>query len=352
MPPPQKSLRWPALLSTFAAATVAGVIRARIADNKDQTLNPFEFGRFHIIAKESVSSNSSLFKVLPWSTKSAGVWQEQWKKGVWSISIKQPQIQIARDYTPLPPVPSSPTTEPDKDNQDVTADDSALNLWIRREVHGEVSNYLHALPLESKVEIRGPKLEYQLPDQISRIIFLAGGTGIAPALQIAHALQMRKDSKTEIGILWANRSRADCEGGVSDGISITKGAPWRTFWAGDSETTRQPVSADAPTQAGAIVNMLNQLKQGSGGLLKVDYFVDDEKTLISPQNIKHLVQNKQPVKSVDGDSGKNLIIISGPDGFVNFWAGPKLWSNGHAIQGPLQGALGRMQLSGWEVVKL
>ncbi|GAB7340903.1 hypothetical protein MBLNU457_7255t1 [Dothideomycetes sp. NU457] len=348
MPPTKLSRRWPAYLTTFVAATAAGVIRARMADNKDQTLNPLTFGRFHIVSKESVSSNSSIFQLLPWSTKSAAVWQEQWKKGVWSISIKQPQLQIARDYTPLPPLPSSPATQPD-----VTANDSALNLWIRREVRGEMSNYLHALPLDSQVEIRGPQLEYELPDQISRIVFLAGGTGIAPALQVAHALQMRRNSKTEINIFWANRSRADCVGGVSDGVShaITKDTPWWKFWGGNRESGVQPIPVEDTTQAGAIVNMLSQLKQRSGGLLKVDYFVDDEKTLIMPQHVSDLVQ-KQPVKSVEDRPGKNLIIISGPDGFVNFWAGPKLWSNGHARQGPLQGVLGRMRLSGWEVVKL
>jgi len=359
MPPPRISRRWPGLLAGAVVAIGAGYVRAAFADNKEQTLNPFTFVRFNIESKESVSNNSSLFRLSPWSTKSAEVWQEQWKKGVWSVSIKQPQLQIARDYTPLPPLPSSPGTQPDplKGPQDGTSNDGDLNLWIRREVRGEMSNYLHALPLNAEVEIRGPKIEYQLPDQISRIVFLAGGTGIAPALQIAHALQTRTDSRTEIKVLWANRSRTDCAGGVSDGFSRTsaKGASWWKFWVGHGKNTAQVnlmETKDRADQAGAIVNMLSQLKQCSGGMLKVDYFVDDEKTLITPQHVSQLVHDDQQMKSDMGDSGKSLIIISGPDGFVNFWAGPKSWSNGHEVQGPLQGVLGQMQISGWEVVKL
>ena len=354
MPPHKmKTRRWPIIITGAVTAIGAGYVRAALADNKDQTLNPLTFARFHIESKDPVSNNSSLFRLSPWSTKSAEVWQEQWKKGVWSISIKQPQLQIARDYTPLPPLSSSPGGPEGRHGG--TANDGDLNIWIRREVRGEMSNYLHALPINAKVEIRGPKLEYQLPDQIDRVVFLAGGTGIAPALQIAHALQIRHESKTQIDVLWANRSRNDCVGGISDGISRTKSRDnqWWKLWGQDDAPT-QIVRQDSEQQPGTVVNMLSQLKQLSQGTLKVDYFVDDEKTFVTPQHIDQLVHRpkRQQAKTSVANSGRNLIIISGPDGFVNFWAGPKQWLNGREVQGPLGGALSQMKLSGWEVVKL
>ena len=51
-----------------------------------------------------------------------------------------------------------------------------------------MSTYLHRLPIGATIELRGPHVEYQIPSEVKNVIFVAGGTGIAPALQVAHAM--------------------------------------------------------------------------------------------------------------------------------------------------------------------
>ena len=50
--------------------------------------------------------------------------------------------------------------------------------------------------------------------------------------------------------------------------------------------------------------------------------------------------------------GKNVMFVSGPEGFVKAWAGPKEWQNGQEMQGPLGGRRSKLDLKDWEIVKL
>ena len=162
---------------------------------------------YQLVAKDPVSSTASVFELEP-QEKSLDFrkFKEAWQKGVWNVQFKQPELQIVRAYTPLPPKANEPQNR--KDN---------LRFLIRRDPHGEVSSYLHRLPIGSKVELRGPNLEYELTPDVRQVVFFAGGTGIAPALQVANAMFKDGDSRGRtLHILWANRKREDCIGGYSD----------------------------------------------------------------------------------------------------------------------------------------
>ena len=70
--------------------------------------------------------------------------------------------------------------------------------------------------LDRKVEVRGPRPEFVLPRDIREVVFIAGGTGIAPALQVAYALSRRAltdatpyGSPVRMQILWSSRTRDD-----------------------------------------------------------------------------------------------------------------------------------------------
>ncbi|KAG9698017.1 hypothetical protein KCU95_g1848, partial [Aureobasidium melanogenum] len=292
-----------------------------------QPLNDLTFTPFALKNKETVSSTSAIF-TLSQAHIPPGTFDNWSKKGVWSIEIKQPQLQIARAYTPLPPLDGS--------------DPDALRLLVRREQRGEVSGYIHRRPQGADVEVRGPAVEYELPDQVDQVVFLAGGTGIAPAVQITHAL----GDKARIAILWASRSREDCLGGQSDD-PITPG--WYAAFARlFTSAPHHPVSHSS--EKGLIVKQLDALKQANPAL-SVDYFIDEESTYITPQNVRNVVApaSNQPTAPAQG---KKIILVSGPEGFINYWAGPKQWLNGREVQGPLGGALAHMDLKGWQVVKL
>jgi hypothetical protein len=55
----------------------------------------------------------------------------------------------------------------------------------------------------------------------------------------------------------------------------------------------------------------------------------------------------RPATETDGDAceggeGRNLLFVSGPDGFVEAYAGAKRWAGGMELQGPLGGLVGEL----------
>jgi hypothetical protein len=319
---------------------------AKPADPSDASLNPQTFTPYTLVNKQSVSSTSAIFTLRnrdgapePESVR------EVWKRSVWSVQIKQPQLQIARAYTPLPP-----TSESHKKGRDEPAD---IRLLIRQENGGEVSTYLHRLPEQSTIELRGPNTEYQLPQDIKEVIFLAGGTGIAPAMQIAQAMGRRTGSKMHI--LWANRRREECIGGISDdkanlGRTADRKGWWQSLIGFDEATAQDTPVGDPSSQAkGIIVQELDALKGRSKAAtrgLSVQYYVDEEKSFIQTSDLE------KRIGRTPEERGSRLILVSGPDGFIEYWAGRKRWEGGREGQGSLEGVLGKMDLKDWKVFKL
>ncbi|KAF2128866.1 hypothetical protein P153DRAFT_27297 [Dothidotthia symphoricarpi CBS 119687] len=325
------------ILGTSAlGGTVYRILKPSNSGN--ESLNPYTFTPYTLVDKQPVSSTSAIFTLRhrhgapePESVR------EAWKRSTWSVQIKQPQLQIARAYTPLPPT------------SDGEGKDEDMRLLIRQETGGELSTYLHRLPEQSTIELRGPNTEFELPDGINEVLFLAGGTGIAPAMQVAYILEGRPESTMRI--LWANRRREECVGGVSDGAgSITSKSGWKGFFGSSDSTAQQPLSdTNNGQEKGIMVKELDTLKARSKAAtrdLSVQYFVDEEKSVIRSGDVAKMIHESP------GEKGSRVIMVSGPDGFVEYWAGRKLWVDGREAQGPLRGVLGKMNLKDWKVIKL
>lgn len=223
-----------------------------------------------------------------------------------------------------------------------------LRFLIRREEKGEVSNFLHRLPIDSEIEARGLHAEYALPKDVKSVAFLVGGTGIAPAMQAADKL----DGQADIHILWASRRREDCIGGSNDTAQARQGWSWWSRYS-NATSVEQPIKGP---ETGIVVSMLERLKQESAATgkqhprLSVDYFVDEEGAAIKSQDVKDMLNALSTADNAP--RGRRVLIVSGPEGFISHWAGPKQWANGREVQGPLRGVLSTLDLSGWEVVKL
>ena len=283
-------------------------------DNNCSPLRPDAFTSYSLVSREAVSSSSSVFTLRPRAKElNVNVYEGAWEKGVWSVQVKQPQLQIARSYTPLPHVATAENNEP-----------SDLHFFIRRDPKGEVSNYLHRLPIGAQIELRGPQLEFAIPSEVSEVLFLAGGTGIAPALQVVHTLLETRPSPTsklpKIRILWANRRQEDA-------LALPDNLPIPSTRAID----------------------LASLKARYQTELSFGYFLDEQKTFITESVLAKCLSNGN---QGDKSAGKKLVLVSGPDGFVNHYAGPKIWKGGSELQGPLGGVLRKLNLDDWEVWKL
>ncbi|KAK3216751.1 hypothetical protein GRF29_1g887784 [Pseudopithomyces chartarum] len=328
------------------AASLAGGAAYRFSKPSfsNASLDPHDFSPYILVDKQSASSTNAIFTLQaghdgpePKSVTDA------WKRGIWSVEFKQPQLQVARAYTPLPPVLGQ--VDGDVGHE--------LRFLIRQEKGGEVSTYLHRLPEGSTIELRGPHVEHELPLDVKEVIFLAGGTGVAPAMQVAHVLSGRPGSKMHL--LWANRRREECEGGSNDEWSRPAGTESPSWWRsilGSSQGTAQeiPIHHMNSFRKGLVVRELEALKarsQDSPQSLQVQYYVDEEKSFIKPSDVVERIQ-----KTPSTSEGSRLILVSGPDGFVEYWAGKKLWFDGREIQGPLGGMLGKMDLKDWKVVKV
>ncbi|KAI8943547.1 hypothetical protein NX059_001543 [Plenodomus lindquistii] len=322
-----------------SSALGGAAYRFLLPSNSSAHLDPHTFTPYTLVDKQRVSSTNAIFTLRnsngasdPDSVK------EAWKRSVWSVQIKQPQLQIARAYTPLPHTSSAE----DGGNQE-------LRLLIRQEAGGEVSTYLHGLPATSTVELRGPHIEVELPDDVREVVFLAGGTGIAPAMQIAHALGRIEGSRMHV--FWANRRREECIGGVNAGEEGSAAMQKRTMGWFKSSAPQVSLSDrhEGQQDEGVIVKELEALKArgtASRSDLSVRYYVDEERTFIQPSEIAKCISRPQE------GAGSRLIVVSGPEGFLEHWAGKKLWAGGREVQGPLGGHLGRMKLGDWKVVKL
>lgn len=162
-----------------------------------------------------------------------------------------------------------------------------------------MSRYLYSLKEGDVVEIRGPGVEYVYPPQgNNKIVFIAGGTGIAPALQMAESLLLQEGegSGREAEILWAVRHKEEAFGVMKKEI--------------DSLTKRVEAA-------------------GSGRKLVVRRFVDSEGG-IGIRDVEAAIVTK---------GKKASVLVSGPEGFIAWIAGPKDLSGGGEEQGVLGGLL-------------
>lgn len=317
-------------------------------------LNPRFFTPFILKSREKVSSTSAILNLLslPKGQNTANV-SEAWKTGVWSVQVMQPELQIARSYTPLPPIED---TEPEQ-----------VRLFVRQEPQGEVSTFLHKINRGTIVHLRGPRVEYEIPDDVDEILFLAGGTGIAPALQVAHTLFNHRTKPTDQGpelrVLWANRRREDSINGLDHFSSqrapagfVPKVRKLADEWQGEppsqlKEANEESAAPSQPSQS-RLVEEVESLKARYGGKVIVDYFVDDEGSYISESLLRTYLSGIDQTANQDGTTRRKVILVSGPEGFVNAFAGPKTWKDGREIQGSLGGLLKKIDPQEWEIWKL
>ena len=412
-PPIRRPARGKKLFVGAILSLTVGLLYAIIPDNSPSrsksspALNDETFRKFTVVSNEQISPTSFILTVEPSlssdARENAEVIRRAWDHGLWSVEVKQPQLQIARHYTPLPPPPSQQQQQPPQDGHGAT-----LRFLVRRYEGGEVSRYLSRLRGRGAlgaggdvVELRGPHLGFdvaaRLGDAGRDVVFLAGGTGIAPALQMARRmLSVPGGEGLSVQILWANRSALDCVGCPRLG---TQGR--RSWWPWPT-SNRNLNKDEGPGAPSPIVQQLRDLEavyKQQGKTLELKCVVDEEGSRVSAGDLtaavsrpplpaastalsrargtpgqattsdqetcwlhsQRLLQDStedadaQEEKGTqvsgttkckcngDGARGKNLFMISGPDGFVSAYVGPKVWAAGAERQGPLGGLVGELR---------
>lgn len=226
---PDESKPWkrhiPALAAVLGVAWAMYAYKYFLSGDKtssDKLLEPDKFTPFKITYKEDISEDLQLIELSPnyeqyrnlLKSKESNMWNG---KKLWSVEIKQPEIQVVRRYTPLPMyymqgLEGKALLRLLGGQEE---DEGRMVLLVKKYKDGEVGRWLHRLPVGSIVELRGPFVGYRFPyspidnaaparqtmeDLPSRmsvepdtsslgvpapenVAFFAAGTGIAPILQ-------------------------------------------------------------------------------------------------------------------------------------------------------------------------
>ncbi|KAK0635654.1 hypothetical protein B0T17DRAFT_516882 [Bombardia bombarda] len=294
---------------------------------------------------------------------------------------------------------------------------------------GEVSTYLSGLAVGDTVELRGPHLGFDVRGRLGtadRVVFLAGGTGIAPALQVVRALLggddrgqrggvdggVRKQALPSVSILWANRKRTDCAGceqdeggndgdksaivsllaeakqrhgdrlkyactvdeegsfigvgaitdatGLSPSLAAGSGSKPSSSWSSwFSWGMRKNSDTKAGSSAAAAVPITTRSIISSDGCV---YHSAARLVFMAGHDSTDGGERKCECVDVHGKraaaGGKNLLMVSGPEGFISAYAGAKILGAGGEVQGPLGGLVGNLKRrypefwADWMILKL
>ena len=162
-------------------------------------LSPTHFIPVTVTSSDTCSNPSTRLITLTVPRQSLPDIQELAFRPIWSIFIKDDDIQVERPYTPLEGI--------DKEGN--------MKFWIKRYPRGEVGRCIHSKNVGEQMEIRGPLKTWPWrEDQWDEIVMVSipslwhclrgvhltddkvsGGTGITPVYQLLHKELFSQTSK-------------------------------------------------------------------------------------------------------------------------------------------------------------
>lgn len=295
--------------------------------NQDIILDRYKFSKYYISYKEDIDDKHFLLEIKPKKrVLNCNIWEQIGPKKLWSIEVKQPEIMITRNYTPLPLFYNSGEDKLELISQDEKHQyEGNLLFYIKKYDTGEVSRWLYGMPIGHQLEIRGPIIDCDL-EEFSKmkneenketlegyaIQFITAGTGVAPALQLL-LRSLNKNRNLIINVI--NTCQNVKELGVLYG--------WIEKCSNTSAINCQLIESSKND---------NNLKQNLTLL---------QKSLKSKTNF--LVNNK--TKEIDTIP---LSLVCGPEGFLTAVAGNKIGNT----QGPVTGILADLKWTEKDVYKM
>ncbi|CAO1636429.1 unnamed protein product [Sympodiomycopsis kandeliae] len=241
-----------------------------------------------------------------------------------SLSVKQPDIQIERSYSPL-------------QSASEARDAHQADFLIKRYGNGEMGRYLHSKqPGRDQIEIRGWQqtwdekwMQSAKNGPLEEVVMIVGGTGIAPAYQLINSTlkkqssEVLEDSGPRFRLLYAAPSPSSFLL-LPELKQLQESHPERLqigLWVERDESP----AADG-IGLGRMLGLGGQ--RSIGGL----------KALTGRIGEKDLNQSLGPI-AYDGQH-RRAILVCGPEPMVQAIAGPRAIDG--RSQGPLGGILGKI----------
>ncbi|KAJ7283910.1 hypothetical protein C8J57DRAFT_748854 [Mycena rebaudengoi] len=234
---------------------------------------------------------------------------------IWSVYIKDDDIQVERPYTPLYGIDER----------------SQMLFWIKKYPKGEVGRWLHSKQVGDRIELRGPLTTWAWKeDTWDEVIMISGGTGITPFYQLFHSTIRKGHSKTRFTLLHSSPTPAELPPPEILG-------PLKEYAAGNPEKFRLHLFVDSrdgdvpadipPAQVGRIGKPAIQQCLG----LNYSWW--------------RILFSRVPERP----SRKILFLVCGPEPMINAIAGPY---GRNLSQGPVGGVLKDLGYTSNEVRKL
>ena len=110
----------------------------RVRDEEPRILALHSFAPSQLISSEQVTEDT---KLLQFAFSKECVKNLDRPKAIWSLYVKDSDIQVERPYTPLEGISSS----------------GEIQFWVKRYRYGEVGRWLHSRMVGETIEMRGPE---------------------------------------------------------------------------------------------------------------------------------------------------------------------------------------------------
>lgn len=275
---------------------------------------------------------------------------------IYSYYVKEPSLQIERAYTP---VGMLSRTEP-----------TILDFVVKRYADGEMSRFLHKLLPGAQVALRGPVPTWTLPagDIPDEVVLIVGGTGITTAHQlltnVLDAPGLAQRVPPRFRVLYAAQT-PDSLQLVPELLRLRDEHPDLVQLALWVESIRQTSGMLNSVHAQSLPGSLQPVEDarswgswvrkglGISGSPRYWEFVPQDGVGGTPVAVTRGRIERDDVEHWVGRSGdgtSRILLVCGPDGFIEAVAGPK--GRDQVSQGPLCGILAGLGYASEQVVKL
>ncbi|KAI0320604.1 ferredoxin reductase-like protein [Amylostereum chailletii] len=145
-----------------------------------QSISPSHFTPVSVVANEDCGRDLKLLTLNIPSHSLPDTSDSRLLDPIWSLFIKDDDIQVERPYTPLEGID----------------DQGNMKFWIKKYPNGEVGRWLHSKQPGENVEMRGPLKTFPFHEELSdEIIMISGGTGFSPFYQLLHRVLLQGSMK-------------------------------------------------------------------------------------------------------------------------------------------------------------
>ncbi|KAI0347175.1 ferredoxin reductase-like C-terminal NADP-linked domain-containing protein [Trametopsis cervina] len=245
---------------------------------------------------------------------------------IWSIFIKDDDIQVERPYTPLEGIDEA----------------GRMKFWIKRYPRGEVGRWLHSKNVGETIEIRGPLRTWTWLEEggWDEVVMVSGGTGITPFCQLLHSVLLsRAERQPSTHFTLLHSSRVPGELPPPELLQ-----PLIKHASAHPESLSISWFVDTKDGSAAEAVARDEIRQGRIGQADIRRALGDGGESSWWQKLLR-VTAKQPQLA----DRKLLVLVCGPETMINAIAGP--YGRNYS-QGPVGGILGELGLKPSQVWKL